>query len=698
MAKSNSLNIRELLGSNYYIPDYQRNYAWEMKHVEQLIQDVIDYAVESGRGTPYYVGNIIVERNNVKNTVKFETIDGQQRLTTIYIILCALKNNTSFPASLFSFFNQDCLSFTYRDDSDNSLKYIYSRNNERADTTPKLENCEQHIIEIYNALCKKNIIESKCKIRNLDIQDFVTYLLDDVKFLRIPLPDGIDKNHYFEVMNSRGIQLEQHEIIKSDLMSCLESDGVLSQEIFDQIWTACSFMERYVQMNITNTKFRSVLFGNSWDQSPFFTFSNQAPDKIFDSIVTKSSDILIKSTDSEPFTIIKFLNDFKDGKYSEYIESNCDDDGTYVPEERFYSVIDFPNFLLHVLKLLYPNSKKYSKVLLDDKSLEKSFSSVLSGMSVEEKKVFSKEFVVTLLQCRYLFDKYSLRRDRAAKPTVLTKDMPIELSQEDDERKWCIKSLKQTPSDSSKVEYVSTFGGEDANEILMLLCVFHVSLSSRTRKNWLQAVLAYTYKNPKTSAHDYKVFLKRLAATYMRDNYLTSNNCDLLCLIYNEQGELTCTPHNTELEFDSTIDNGVGVERFILNYYEYLLWLNEGRCDYEFTYRTTVEHFFPQNAKEEDIADMPIEQKDKFGNLCLLSSKINPKFSNEYPFSKITDYSSYFVMNLKLQRMKRITEGHKNDNSLITQKWWFIKDINDEETFARDLFSKALLEDKELNQ
>lgn len=71
----------------YKIPIYQRNYAWEREEIYALIKDVRD----SLEKTVYYIGTLVTYKreDNV-----FEVIDGQQRLTTIYIILKALGIET----------------------------------------------------------------------------------------------------------------------------------------------------------------------------------------------------------------------------------------------------------------------------------------------------------------------------------------------------------------------------------------------------------------------------------------------------------------------------------------------------------------------------------------------------------------------------------------------------------------------------
>ena len=67
----------------YKIPIYQRNYAWDRDEIYALVKDVYD----SLHKPVYYIGTLVTYKRD-ENI--FEVIDGQQRLTTIYIILKAL--------------------------------------------------------------------------------------------------------------------------------------------------------------------------------------------------------------------------------------------------------------------------------------------------------------------------------------------------------------------------------------------------------------------------------------------------------------------------------------------------------------------------------------------------------------------------------------------------------------------------------
>jgi hypothetical protein len=72
----------------YVVPDYQREYVWTEKEVQQLLQD-IDEEFDVGERREYFIGTVLVSPTAQKG--HFEVIDGQQRLTTFFLLLCALR-------------------------------------------------------------------------------------------------------------------------------------------------------------------------------------------------------------------------------------------------------------------------------------------------------------------------------------------------------------------------------------------------------------------------------------------------------------------------------------------------------------------------------------------------------------------------------------------------------------------------------
>lgn len=71
---------------SYIVPDYQREYVWNDEQVEQLMADLLD-AYNTDNKKAYFLGTIVTYDSGSR----FELIDGQQRLTTFFVLLCAIK-------------------------------------------------------------------------------------------------------------------------------------------------------------------------------------------------------------------------------------------------------------------------------------------------------------------------------------------------------------------------------------------------------------------------------------------------------------------------------------------------------------------------------------------------------------------------------------------------------------------------------
>ena len=87
--RNDRYTIEEAFGECFYVvPDYQREYVWTEKQVTQLLEDINEHI--NARSPEYFIGITIVSPRKEKK--HFSVIDGQQRLTTIFLILCALRD------------------------------------------------------------------------------------------------------------------------------------------------------------------------------------------------------------------------------------------------------------------------------------------------------------------------------------------------------------------------------------------------------------------------------------------------------------------------------------------------------------------------------------------------------------------------------------------------------------------------------
>ena len=145
------------------------------------------------------------------------------------------------------------LGFDSRPKSDQTLRKLFL-NPDREGNEPE----ERTICSAYE-VAKRCFSRDKSKIKT-----FTEYLLSRVKILRVVVPEDTDLNHYFEIMNNRGEQLEKHEVLKARLMKKL---GDVERNTFARIWDACADMNLYVQLGF-NADIRDQVFEKDWDSIP----------------------------------------------------------------------------------------------------------------------------------------------------------------------------------------------------------------------------------------------------------------------------------------------------------------------------------------------------------------------------------------------------------------------------------------------
>ena len=193
----------------------------------------------------------------------------------------------------------------------------------------------------------------------------------------------------------------------------------------------------------------------------------------------------------------------------------------------------------------------------------------------------------------------------------------------------------------------------------MLEAMFHVSAPTQIYKHWLNAALQYLYNNNVIKSEDFRNHLYKLACTYMLDRYLCEEKIEFEEIIYKNN----CCAKNSHIIWEF-IDKGCNVENFIFNFYDYLTWKTDPKKypKFEFTYRTSVEHFYPQTPKlGNPILDKNTGLHD-FGNLCLISRSMNSTFNNDLPLAKYSNFGNEIVLNelsLKLIEMIDVVKEKK---------------------------------------
>lgn len=616
------LSIRNLLSGrvDYVIPMYQRNYAWDEGEITQLIQDVIDY-LPAGRN--YYIGTLVVfERTEGKRTI-YETIDGQQRLTTLSLLASYLKNEKICDVSWY----QDlAIDFDSREHSRQTFSAIF-KGQFTDDPSEVLGQMEINTAILNGYRLIKKILPQKLAENKIAQEEFADFLFGNVQIMRVKVPKDTDLNHYFEIMNNRGEQLEKHEVLKSRMLELLKDDKD-GQNCLHLVWEACANMEKYVQMGFTPSQ-RDAIFGaKDWGRFNVDGFEslrealNPGADAISDMGRELTLDEIIESAGGG-------------------LESgNKEDDAP----ERFNTVINFPNFLLHVLRV-----EMKQDIPLDDKRLITTFETHLLKSVDPIGQV--KKFTCDLLRCKFLFDQYVIKRE-----FIKGTDG------------WSLKRFKWNDggesSRSGRGNYVNTFGEEDANggenrRILLLLSAFHVSTPTLVYKHWLNAALLYLFTSARIESGAYLEYLESVAKAFVFDRFLASDGGkEYFDMIYGTDAGCQAVQENfTEDGMTPRLTFGNIENNLVFNYLDYLLWLEHQATDsivkaYEFTFRSSIEHYYPQHPLPGHDS-LPTDVLDSFGNLCLISHSKNSRLSNFMPEAKKEYYRNNTIDSVKQHLMMR---------------------------------------------
>ncbi len=619
------LSIQRLLSGNveYVIPMYQRNYAWEEGEITQLIQDVIDYLPKSGdKARNYYIGSLVVyERPDTKTPV-FETIDGQQRLTTLSLLTSYLKNTQ---AADLDWYSNLSIHFDSREHSRATFAAIFEG---RFKDDPAEMLAEKQIntgiLNGYRLIQK--VLPQKLKENGVSAQQFADFLFRYVQIMRVKVPADTDLNHYFEIMNNRGEQLEKHEVLKARMMEKLQGCHQ-SQNCLHTVWEACANMERYVQMGFTPGQRGSIFGEKDWGRFEPADFNELT------AALHRTQEVAYKEGASLS------LMDIIDGPP---VSAEKPDSGEDAPE-RFNTVINFPNFLLHVLRV-----DTQADIPLDDKRLLDTFDTHVLKQSDPAAAV--KRFIFSLLRCKYLFDQYVIKRE-----SIKGADG------------WSLKRFKWNEGgERSRVgrgSYVNSFGEEEGSEginrrILMLLSAFHVSTPTLVYKHWLNAALYYLFHAEQVEARAYLQHMESVAKAFVFDRFLAPEaGLEYFAMVYGNKCICQARREGVTAEtLEPRLSFGNIENNLVFNFLDYLLWLEHQGDEkvklYEFTFRSSVEHYYPQHPLP-GHAPLDAEVLNSFGNLCLISHDKNSRLSNFMPTAKKEFYQSNSIDSIKQHLMMK---------------------------------------------
>ena len=176
--KAKILKIKDVFDLNLSIPDYQSPYKWTVENVQQLLEDLLYHFDENQK--PYRIGTLITHKNVEYNDI----VDGQQRITTLFLILHCLCN-----------------------DFRNNIKLNY-----------------KHSISYNNIILNKNFINEFVSENLSTNQDFYCYILNKCEVVHVELTDLDEAFQFFDSQNSRGKSLQAYDLLKAFHLGAMQNE------------------------------------------------------------------------------------------------------------------------------------------------------------------------------------------------------------------------------------------------------------------------------------------------------------------------------------------------------------------------------------------------------------------------------------------------------------------------------------------
>jgi|LFRM01.1.fsa_nt_gb uncharacterized protein with ParB-like and HNH nuclease domain len=229
---AHAVNIRTLLNNKYTVQYYQREYNWETKQIEELIEDLTnefnefykdgDRQIDVRNYGDYFLGPIILTNDNA-------IIDGQQRLSSLTLLLIYLNNlqkqQTNLPKVnidnlIYSeMYGQKtfCINVTEREVCLASLFETgdYDITNEQSESVINLYNRYKDIERIFPD-----------ELKGSPLPVFIEWLIDNVSLVEIRTDSEQDAHKVFVTMNDRGLRLTPTEMLKGYLLSEIDDNTI----------------------------------------------------------------------------------------------------------------------------------------------------------------------------------------------------------------------------------------------------------------------------------------------------------------------------------------------------------------------------------------------------------------------------------------------------------------------------------------
>lgn len=204
----------------FIIPDYQREYDWDDEHIDELLEDL----EETLENENYFIGHMVFEGEY--NGFEFKVIDGQQRITTLTILLCAIRDkfislgeinlaeaiHTSFIFGKDKNFN-DFVVLENRMPYPVLQAYVQSKPQYKNNSIKPIKQGEKKIIHAYDKISKR--LESFDKDSLIVLRDKILKL----EVIFVAASDQVDASTIFMTLNATGKDLSPLDLVKNHIFS-----------------------------------------------------------------------------------------------------------------------------------------------------------------------------------------------------------------------------------------------------------------------------------------------------------------------------------------------------------------------------------------------------------------------------------------------------------------------------------------------
>jgi uncharacterized protein with ParB-like and HNH nuclease domain len=258
--KPENKSIKQIFGdidAFYQMPIYQRPYSWDKERVEQLWYDILEAyknnAEDKTIDPNYFLGSVVV----VKKANHYEVVDGQQRLTTLTILFCTLRDLD------LNLIQKNIISNSIKDlvESKERLKLTTHLNNQALFDesvlkginfgTTKKELADNRFLQTA-LYCRDLILKAQDKTNEDFVEhfgEFIEYLFNKTTMIRIVCFDEGFAIKLITVLNDRGLDLTPADIIKAYLLQNLNDETQRNSfiEVWKRIENSCTLSGESVQ-------------------------------------------------------------------------------------------------------------------------------------------------------------------------------------------------------------------------------------------------------------------------------------------------------------------------------------------------------------------------------------------------------------------------------------------------------------------